>query len=61
MVPSLAEINKVPKETHANIQNPEDKPSTPSIIFMALMIPTLPTIQRGADRYTGSFSIPNKP
>ena len=61
MVPSNESMKAVPNTMQAITQNPEASPSTPSIMFMALMMPTPVIAQSGAERYTGNIPTPKAP
>ena len=41
--------------------SPDDNPSTPSIMLMALMIPTPENAHRGRETYTGNLPMPKRP
>ncbi len=59
MSPALK--NTAENIAQAVMQKPDDKPSTPSIRFMALIMPTHANTVRGTATQSGSTDTPHKP
>ena len=61
ILPSPEVTKAKPKMAQANMQKPDDRPSTPSIILMALIMPVPDTMEMGMATYTGSSYSPKAP